>query len=63
MLADEVDDLVHPSARSEDLAHAQFLEPGNVFVGNYPAPEDYDVVETGLSSELDDPRKDCHVSA
>ena len=63
IFADEIDNVFHSGARSEDFGNTARFQSGDVFVGNNSASKDYDVIETLLLGQFDDPRKQRHMRA
>jgi hypothetical protein len=62
VLADELDDVFHSGAGSEYFGHPELLESRDIFIGDYSAAKNDDIVHALLSGELDDSRKERHMS-
>jgi len=63
VLADEVNDLVHPGARCEDRAHSEFFQTRHIFIGDDSAAKDDYVCQPCFPRQINDSREKCHMRA
>src|SRR5262245_54241932 len=63
VLMDELDDLLHRAAGQKDSCNPDFLQFGDVDIGNDPADQNGHVVQPFLTKQFHDSRANVHVSA